>query len=107
MVKTLIFDRKTYNNFADFENEFKQYCDATFQIYSKATSRKMPNSDQYEYVEYKCIYHKDPNSIKAKGSGLRPMQSYQAKKCSAAIRVNIVKLIYLIVKLKLTNLIID
>ncbi len=87
MENSRLFDRKTYNNFSEFENDSKLYCDETYQLYSKVTSGKVPGSEQYEYVEYKCIYHKDPNKIKTKGSGYRPMQSYQAKKCNAAIRV--------------------
>ena len=42
-------------SFNEFDEEFKNYCQLKFEIFTKAASRFVKDEPtQYEYVEYKC-----------------------------------------------------
>ncbi|RNA26485.1 hypothetical protein BpHYR1_052941 [Brachionus plicatilis] len=50
-----------FSSFAEFDEEFKIYCDNKFEIFSKAASRFVKDEpSQYEYVEYKCLQWRKP-----------------------------------------------
>ncbi|CAF0988460.1 unnamed protein product [Brachionus calyciflorus] len=67
-----------FQNFAEFDEEFKTYCDNKFEIFTNAASRFIKDEpSQYEYVEYKFLHWRNPGVI----------QSYHAFNCPAEIRI--------------------
>ncbi|RMZ99175.1 hypothetical protein BpHYR1_040305 [Brachionus plicatilis] len=63
-MSTKIALNEKFSFFAEFDEEFKIYCDNKFEIFSKAASRFVKDEpSQYEYVEYKCLHWRKPEDI--------------------------------------------
>ena len=80
-----------YESFAEFDEDFKHYCAATFQTYIKRRSNKIqrPHAKkedlQYIKLVYKCVHHSKNIS---EATGKRQFLHSRKKGCDAEIRVN-------------------
>jgi hypothetical protein len=79
-----------FNSYEEFVKLFNEYCEASYQTYNVTDSRVNDANDKqfkYKYVVYKCQLHADPDKIKTKSKGLRPVQSYTGCICLAEMRL--------------------
>ena len=76
-----------FDSYDEFEREFKNYCDETFQCFTTTDSR-YHDDKSVKYKHFKCVHHNEPESVKSKSKGIRPCQHYLASGCKVELRVS-------------------
>jgi len=82
-----LFIYKKYNSYQQFYDEFDSYCKINKHLVTCTKSKTHPEL-AYEYKSFQCIYHQNPDKIKTKQTGIRPIQSYNACNCPWELRVS-------------------